>query len=152
MLGISKSGYYAWARRSPSKRHLSNIALGDKIEAFWRASDCTYGRVRIIGDLEKTGIRASNKRIARLMRERKIFGVTRRKAYKTTIRNPHALPAPDLVDRKFVADAPDQLWVADITYVPTWNGFLHLAVVLDVFSRRIVGWAMVMRPVFGTTS
>ena len=142
MLGISKSGYYAWSKRPPSQRTLANIALGDQIEAFWRASDCTYGRVRIIGDLEEAGIRASNKRVARLMRERKIYGVTRRKAYKTTVRNPNALPAPDLVDRRFVANAPDQLWVADITYVPTWSGFLHLAVVLDVFSRRIVGWAM----------
>lgn len=84
----------------------------------------------------------SNKRIARLMRERNIHGATRRKGYKTTVRNPDARAAPDLVDRRFTATGPDQLWVADITYIPTWNGFLHLALVMDVFSRRIVGWAM----------
>ncbi len=84
----------------------------------------------------------SDKRIARLMRERKIQGASRRKGYTTTVRDRGARPAPDLVERKFKATAPDQLWVADITYVPTWAGFLFLAVVLDVFSRRVVGWAM----------
>lgn len=76
------------------------------------------------------------------MRERGIFGASRRKFTTTTIRNRDARPAPDLVDRNFRADHPDQLWVADITYIPTWAGFLYLAVVLDVFSRRVVGWAM----------
>jgi putative transposase len=84
----------------------------------------------------------SGKRVARLMRERGIYGVSRRKSTVTTIRNRDARPAPDLVDRNFRADRPDQLWVADITYIPTWAGFLYLAVVLDVFSRRVVGWAM----------
>jgi putative transposase len=93
-------------------------------------------------DLHDEGFRVSDKRIARIMRERKIYGATRRKGFKTTVRDRDARPAPDLVDRNFTASAPDQLWVSDITYIPTWSGFLFLAVVLDVYSRRVVGWAM----------
>jgi putative transposase len=118
------------------------MLLADRIEALWRESRETYGRPRIQADLRDEGSRASDKRVARLMRERKIQGATRRKGFKTTVRDRDARPAPDLVERKFSATAPDQLWVADITYVPTWAGFLFLAVVLDVFSRRVVGWAM----------
>ena len=87
-------------------------------------------------------LHVSRKRVARLMREAGIQGVHRRKRMRTTIRDDDARPAPDLVDRNFEVDRPDRLWVADITYVPTWSGFLFLAVVLDAFSRRIVGWAM----------
>lgn len=141
-LGVSASGYYAWSTRRPSTRKLANLMLGDRIEALWRKSHENYGRPRIQADLRDEGIRASDKRIARLMRERNIQGATRRKGFKTTIRDRDAQPAPDLVARKFTADAPDQLWVADITYVPTLAGFLFLAVVIDVFSRRVVGWAM----------
>ena len=84
----------------------------------------------------------SRKRVARVMREAGLAGVSRRKGPRTTRRDPQARPAPDLVERRFVAEAPDRLWVADITYVPTAAGFLYLAVVLDVFSRRVVGWSM----------
>jgi putative transposase len=91
--------------------------------------------------LRDENIHASDKRVAALMRNLNIQGATRRKGYTTTIRDHDARPAPDLVDRKFVASKPDQLWVSDITYVPTLSGFLFLAVVLDVFSRRVVGWA-----------
>jgi putative transposase len=142
VLGVSPSGYYAWRLRAPSKRRQSDLLLGDKIEAFYRESDSIYGRPRIHADLREAGISVSGKRVARLMRERNIHGISRRKWTTTTIRNPDARPAPDLVDRKFVADSPNKLWVADITYVPTWAGFLYLAIVLDVFSRRVVGWAM----------
>ena len=105
-------------------------------------SRSTYGRPRIHAELIEEGIRVSGKRVARLMRERSIHGASRRPTVITTRRDRDARPAPDLVDRRFVADAPDQLWVADITYIPTWSGFLYLAIVLDVFSRRVVGWAM----------
>jgi putative transposase len=142
VLGVSLSGYYAWLTRPPSLRRQTDVLLGDRIEAFYHASRCTYGRPNLKVDLAEAGISISNDRLARLMRERNIVGVSRRKAFKTTRRDRDARPAPDLVDRKFVADAPNQLWVADITYIPTWSGFLFLAVVLDVFSRRIVGWAM----------
>jgi putative transposase len=142
VLEVSPSGYYAWCKRSPSAHRQADVILGDKIEAIFRRSHSTYGRARIHDDLKDEGVRVSGKRVARLMRERAVIGVSRRKGTFTTIRDRDARPAPDLVDRKFQADAPDQLWVADITYVPTWAGFLYLAVVLDVFSRRIVGWAM----------
>lgn len=102
----------------------------------------TYGRARIRDDLKDEGIHVSGKRVARLMRERGVVGVFRCKGTFTTVRDRDARPAPDLVDRKFHAEALDQLWVADITFVPTWAGFLYLAIVLDVFSRRVVGWAM----------
>jgi putative transposase len=142
VLGVSASGYHAWSTRAPSARAIANHMLGDRIEAHWRMSRETYGRPRIQADLLDDGIHVSDKRVARLMRERNIHGASRRKGYKTTVRDRDARPAPDLVDRKFTATAPNQLWVADITYVPTWAGFLFVAIVLDVYSRRVVGWAM----------
>ena len=142
VLGVSASGYYAWSTRRPSARKVANGLLGDRLEAHWRESREIYGRPRLQADLREEGIRASDKRVARLMRERNIHGASRRKGFRTTVRDRDARPAPDLVERKFVATAPNQLWVADITYVPTLTGFLFVAIVLDVFSRRVVGWAM----------
>lgn len=142
MLDISTSGYYAWLKRAPSQRRQTDIVLGDRLEVLHRQSRSTYGRPRLRQDLFDEGFRVSDKRIARIMRERRIYGATRRKGFKTTVRNRDARPAPDLVDRNFTAGGPDQLWVSDITYIPTWSGFLFLAVVLDVYSRRVVGWAM----------
>ena len=142
VLNVSVSGYYAWLKRPPCEHAQADAALGDALEVYFERSRCTYGRPRLIDDVRDSGVRTSGKRLARLMRERHIHGASRRKGFKTTVRSVDARPAPDLVDRKFSADAPDKLWVADITYVPTWSGFLFLAVVLDVFSRRVVGWAM----------
>ena len=142
VLEVSSSGFYAWLKRVPSKRCQANAVLGDRIVALHRASLENYGRPRIQADLRDEKIFVGDKRVARLMRERNIQGASRRKALKTTIRDKEARPAPDLVNRQFSASAPDQLWVADITYVPTLTGFLFLAIVLDVFSRRVVGWAM----------
>ena len=142
VLDVSPSGYYAWRKRAPSKRRQADLLLADRIETLHRKSRNNYGRPRLQDDLRDEGIFVSDKRVARLMRERKIHGASRRKGFRTTVRDHDARPAPDLVDRKFKADAPDQLWVADITYVPTWAGFLFVAIVLDVFSRRVVGWAM----------
>ena len=142
VLEVSASGYYAWASRSPSKHAQEDALLGDRIEAIFRRSRSTYGRPRIHAELLDDGVRVGAKRVARLMRNRSIYGASRRKTTTTTICDRDARPAPDLVERRFAADAPNQLWVADITYIPTWSGFLYLAVVLDVFSRRVVGWAM----------
>ena len=142
VLEVSTSGYYAWLKRSPSPRAQADAAIGDAAEVHFEASRCTYGRPRLQADLRDSGIRVSDKRLARIMREREIHGASRRKGFVTTRRDPDARPAPDLVNRKFTADAPNQLWVADITYVPTMAGFLFVAIVLDVFSRRVVGWAM----------
>lgn len=139
-LGVSASGYYAWLSREPSPRRRSDITIGDQVEAIHRRSRNTYGRPRIQAELKEHGLTISTDRLARLMRERKLEGASRRKGIRTTIRDRDAGPAPDLVERKFTADAPDRLWVADITYIPTYAGFLFLAVVLDAFSRRIVGW------------
>ena len=143
VLGLSSSGYYDWLRRAPSARARRDAELKIRIKAIWRDSDETYGCPRIHAALLADGERVSRKRVARLMKELDIEGVTRRR-FKTgtTKRDAKAKPAPDLVNRDFSAKGPDQLWVADITYVPTWTGWLYLAVVLDTWSRRIVGWAM----------
>src|SRR5271165_3598398 len=148
VLEVSPSGYYAWRRRAPSKRRQSDLLLGDKIEVFYRESDSIYGRPRIHADLREAGIFVSGKRVARLMRERNIHGISRRKWATTTIRNPNARPAPDLVDRKFVADSPNKLWVADITYIPTWAGFLYLAIVsmCSVDALSVGQWLITCAP------
>jgi len=142
LLGVSTSGYYAWKRREPSARAKANEQLLGRIRTHHVNSDGNYGSPRILKDLRAEGLTVGQKRVARLMRRAGLVGVSRRKGCWTTVRDRHARPAPDLVQRTFVADAPNKLWVADITYVPTWAGFLYLSVVLDVFSRRIVGWAM----------
>jgi putative transposase len=109
----------------------------------WHArSDATCGAPRLRDDLRDVGLCVGQKRIARLMRTDGLVGVSRRRGVRTTRRGAVETPAADLVRRHFTATAPNQLWVADITYIPTWAGFLYLAIVLDVYSRRIVGWAM----------
>ena len=140
VLEVSTSGYYAWCSRSPSPRAREDQRLAERIAGIHRGSRGTYGRPRVHAELRDAGERISGKRVARLMRQHGIFGVSRRSVV-TTVRDNGAVPAPDLVHRNFTATAPDQLWVADMTYVSTWSGFLYLAIVLDVFSRRIVGWA-----------
>jgi len=141
-LGVSRSGFYAWRERMPSARSLADTKLTARIKAIHEASKETYGAPRIHAELIDEGIQVGRKRVERLMKAKGIVGVSRRKGARTTFRDDRVRPACDLVDRNFYADAPDVLWVADITYVPTWAGFLYLAVVLDAFSRRIVGWAM----------
>lgn len=142
VLEVSRSGYYAWKKSSPSARAQRDEALKEQIQAIHERSDGTYGRPRIHAELQENGEAVGQKRVGRLMNEAELEGVSRRKKVFTTQRAEGARPAPDLVDRKFEAKGPNQLWVADITYIPTWSGFLYLAVVLDVWSRRIVGWAM----------
>ena len=142
-LGLSTSGYDDWLRRRPSERSRRDEELRVRIMVIWRESDETYGSPRIHAALRAEGERVGRKRVARLMKELGIEGVTRRRFRTgTTKRDAQARPAPDLVQRDFSANGPDQLWVADITYVPTWAGWLYVAVVLDAWSRRIVGWAM----------
>ena len=141
LLGVSPSGYYAWTKREPSRRRRMDTALVAEICASHCASHGTYGAPRIHADLAAKGIRVGRKRVARLMSVAGLAGVSRRKFAHTTVQG-GGRQAPDLVDRNFMADRPNLLWVADITYIPTWAGFLYLAVVLDAFSRRIVGWSM----------
>ncbi len=141
-LQVSPSGYYGWVQRAPSARAVANVVLTERIREAFVASDETYGMPRIRIELNEAGIVASRKRIAHLMRQGHMRGVSRRRGYVvTTERDKRQRPAPDLVNRQFVATGLNQLWVADMTYIPTWAGFLYLAVVLDVFSRKVVGWA-----------
>jgi putative transposase len=142
LLGVSSSGYHAWKDRPPSKRATADTALTERIRAIHSRSRQTYGMPRIYAELVQQGVRVGRKRVARLMRAAGLQGISRRKGIRTTIRGTEAQVIPDLVKRNFLATAPNRLWVADITYIPTWAGFLYLAVVLDAFSRRIVGWAM----------
>ena len=143
VLQVSPSGYYAWQQRPPSQRSLDDAVLTERIRAIHAASDENYGSPNIHAELRDEGTRVGRKRVARLMRLAGLRGVSRRRSFVvTTQRDSKQRPAPDLVKRQFVADAANQLWVADMTYVPTWAGFIFLAIVLDVWSRRIVGWAI----------
>ena len=141
VLGVSPSGYHAWVRRTPSQRAHEDAVLKDRIVAIHSAAHGTYGAPRIHAELADEGVHVGRKRVARLMRAAGLAGVSRRRFVTTTVRD-GARPAPDLVDRTFTVDRLNVLWVADITYVRTWAGFVYLAVVLDAFSRRIVGWSM----------
>ena len=142
VLKVSKSGYYAWKRRPPSNRSREDAALTEKIREVHQRSRQTYGYPRVHAELYALGVRCSRRRVARLMRRAGLRGCMRGRKRRTTRRDPRAVPAADLVKRDFTATSPNRLWTADITYVPTDEGFLYLAFVLDVYSRRIVGWAM----------
>jgi putative transposase len=142
VLGVSPSGYYAWQGRRPSAHSRADAALIERIGQIHEASRRTYGVPRVHFELAAHGVRISRKRVARLMRMAGLQGVSRRKGIRTTVRCPEASPAPDPVERNFTVSEPDRLWVADITYIATWAGFLFLSVVLDAWSRRVVGWAM----------
>jgi putative transposase len=131
VLGVSRSGFYAWAQRGRSQRARQDLVLGDGIQRIHKYSRGTYGAPRIHAELASEGTHVGRKRVARLMREKGLRGVSRRKWTTTTVRDRAAVLAPDLVKRNFSAQGPDRLWVADITYVPTWAGFLYVAVVLD---------------------
>jgi putative transposase len=141
LLGVSSSGYYAWMKRRPPQRAKADATLVAEIQAAHAASRGTYGAPRIHAELTAKSIRVGRTRVARLMSRAGISGVSRRWFVVTTVKG-DGRQAPDLVERNFTAKVSDRLWVADITYIPTWAGFLYLAVVLDAFSRRIVGWSM----------
>lgn len=142
VLGVSTSGYYAWLKRQSSQRSREDAILTDRIRWIHLRSRGTYGSPRIHAELRDEGVHVGRKRVARLMGAAGLQGVSRRKSTRTTIRQPGAQRAPDLVKRDFTVDGPNKLWVADITYIRTWAGFLYLAVVVDAWSRRVVGWAM----------
>jgi putative transposase len=143
LLGVSRSGYYAWATRAPSDRALSDAWLTEKIRDIWAQNRKVYGSPRIHAELRmQFGVRVGRKRVERLMREAGISGLVQRKRGRTTIRVPGVRVADDLVQRQFRPAAPNVLWLADITYLRTWEGWLYLAAVQDAYSRRIVGWSM----------
>jgi len=143
LLNVSRSGFYAWVDRPMCQRRRMDLMLTCQIAAIHRRSRDAYGSPSIHAELaDDHQIRVGRKRVARLMRQAGLRGATLRKYVVTTHSDPAAAKPIDLVERRFFAHAPDQLWVADMTYVPTWSGWLYLAIVLDVFSRKIIGWAM----------
>jgi len=143
VLRVSRSGFYDWRTRAPSRRAVSDQALRSLIHAIHAESRETYGSPRVHVELrEDHAVSCGRKRVARLMREEGLAGVSRRRRRWTTVADPLAVKPIDRVNRNFTADRPDQLWVADVTYVPTTAGWLYLAVVIDVFSRLVVGWSM----------
>jgi putative transposase len=143
LLGVSCSGYYAWRRRPPSERARFDAVLSEKIEMIHRNSRATYGAPRVHAELQAIGIRCSRKRVARLMRRAKLRGCLRGRRIRTTHRVAlQQAAAPDLVGRNFASEQPDRLWVADITYVRSKEGFVYLAFILDACSRKVVGWSM----------
>ena len=143
LLGVSASGFYAWLKRPPSKRALEDIALTARIHAIHHRSGEVYGSPSIHAQLaDDHDIHVGRKRVARLMRAAGLKGLQPPKFTVTTVSDSAADATLDRVERTFSADGPDRLWVADITYVPTWASFLYLAVVLDVWSRRVIGWSM----------
>jgi putative transposase len=142
VLRVARSAYYAWARRGGSARAQADADLSTRIAAVHARSRRTYGAPRVHADLRAAGVRCARKRVARLMRAAGLVGCHRRRRVRTTVADPAHTPAPNLVARDFTAPAPDRLWLGDITYLPTGEGWLYLAVLLDAHSRRVVGWAM----------
>lgn len=142
MLGVSRSGYYGWRDKPPSARSLQDAALTEKIRQIHLRSRETYGSPRVHAELRALGTRCGRKRVERLMRQAGLRGCMRGRRKRTTRRSGRVISANDLLRRSFVATEMDRVWVADITYVATREGFLYLAFILDVHSRRIVGWAM----------
>jgi putative transposase len=142
MLGVSRSGYYDWRDRPSSVRNRADAALTERIRKIHERSRHTYGSPRIHAELRALGTRCGRKRVERLMRKARLQGCMRGRRRGTTRRSKRAAAAEDLVKRDFAATRSDKVWVADITYVATGEGFLYLAFILDVHSRRVVGWAM----------
>jgi len=143
VLGVGRSGYYSWRSRPTSQRAEGDEALLVKIQQEYRISRGTYGSPRIYAALRHQGVKCGRKRVARLMRLHQLTGRKRHKRHPLiTQRDVNAVPAPNLLKREFSAPAPNQKWVSDITYIETAEGWLYLASILDLFSRKVVGWAM----------
>lgn len=146
--GVSSSAYYEWAHRQrtrPSQREQREVALVDEVRTVHAESQATYGSPRVHAELRRRGHLVNRKRIERLMRVHDIVGVAPRRRARTTVPSQRPVPAPDLIDRDFTPGVPDQRWAGDITYTPTDQGWLYLAAVLDVGSRRVIGHSMAER-------
>jgi transposase InsO family protein len=142
VLDVSRSGYYAWRDREPSERAKQNVELAAEIVEIHQESRGTYGSPRVHAELRERGFEVSRKRVEKQMRERGLAGRRRPRYRRTTDSNHHEPIAPNIVAREFNVDEPDRVWVADITYIWTLQGWMYLAVVIDLFSRRVVGWSM----------
>jgi putative transposase len=142
LVGVAVSGFYTWLRRGPARREGADQGLRARVGAIFAASRGTYGSPRVHAELRAQGIRVSRRRVARLMREGGLSATIRRRAPRTTdSRHDHPV-APNLLERRFAADRPDAVWLADISYVPTGEGWLYLAAIKDMATREIVGWSM----------
>ena len=141
VLSVAKSAFYAWQKQQPSARARADEQLANDIKGIYDDSRCTYGAPRVHAELRRRGKRVGRKRVARLMRKAGLVGRCPRRFRRTTIPDPTA-DVQDLVQRQFRPSAPNQLWVADISYIRTWEGWLYLAVILDAYSRKVVGWAL----------
>ena len=142
VLEVTPSGYYAWVQRQPSQRQRDNDRLKVRIRAVHAASRGTYGSPRVHEQLTQEGCEVGRERVARLLREMGLVGLPA-KRFRHTTDSTHARPvAPNVLARRFHAERPNQRWTTDITYIWTWEGWLYLAVVLDLWSRRVVGWAV----------
>ncbi len=142
VLGVSRGGYYAWASRAESARAADDRTLAAEIRAAYEASRGRYGSPRVHAELRARGRRIGRKRVARLMRGMGL-AARRRRRFRRTTDSRHAFPiAPNLLERNFTAEAPDRVWLANLTYIWTAQGWLYLAAVLDLYTRRVVGWAM----------
>jgi transposase InsO family protein len=142
VIGVSRSGYYRWKIQPQSKRQKENEKILVEIKESHKNSRRTYGSPRITDELQSNGTKCSKKRVARLMKIHGIVGKAKKK-FKATTNSKHALPvAENILNQKFEAQKPNTVWISDITYVWTSEGWLYLAVILDLFSRQVVGWAM----------
>ena len=142
-MGVTRGGYWSWVQRRPGPRQQANVVLLADIRRIHKGKRRVYGSPRIHDHLQKTGVRCGRKRIERLMRENDIRAKQGKKYKPVTTDSDHNLPvAPNILNRQFQRDRPNEAWVADITYIPTEEGWLYLAAIMDLFSRRIVGWAM----------
>jgi putative transposase len=142
VLGVSRSGFYAWCERPESKRELESVRLGALVEKVHEESRKTYGVPRMHAELRARGEKCGRHRVARLMREKDLHGRVRRRYRTTTKADARDPVAPNLLQRHFSAERPDQVWVGDITYLWTREGWLYLATLIDLFSRSVVGWSM----------
>jgi putative transposase len=142
VLEVSVSGYYAWHQRAPSRHSREDAQLAEKVKMAFEDNRCVYGSPRVHAELRAQGLHCARKRVARLMREQELTASRPRHRTVTTQREEGAQVAPNLLQRDFRADQPNRKWVADTTYIWTAQGWLYLAVVLDLFSRVVVGWSM----------
>jgi putative transposase len=142
VVSVAASGFYAWLRRGPSRREEQDRRLAERIGAVFAASRCTYGSPRVHAELRAEGIRVSRKRVARLMRESGLAAAIRRRFPRTTDSDHDRPVAPNLLEQKFTAEQPDAVWLADISHIPTGEGWLYLAAIKDMATREIVGWSM----------
>lgn len=142
VLGVSRGGYYAWRRRPTSRRTMANTALAKRIRKIQKKARWRYGSPRVTDELRRQGITVSEKRVARIMRALEL-GRRRRRKFRVTTKSAHRHePAPNLLQRNFTAAEPNRVWVSDLSYIATAEGWLYLCVILDLYSRRVVGWSM----------